>query len=144
MKTLVKRTTPRLASFPSIFDDLFFGEDLRSRNLSPSLPKVNIQETDNAFTLEFALPGYQKDDLGIKVENDLLTISSEKKNESEVTEDNYTRKEFSFSSFSRSFTLPEIVDLDAIDAESKEGILYVTLPKKEEVLKNKVKSIAIK
>ena len=94
--------------------------------------------------MEFVLPGYQKEDLEIKVENNLLTISSEKKSEGEVNEKNYTRKEFSFSSFTRSFTLPEIVDVENIDAKNKEGVLYVTLPKNEELLKSKAKSIDIK
>lgn len=144
MKTLVKRTTPRFNGLPSIFDELFFNEDIRNRSLNNNLPAVNILENEKAFTLEFSLPGYQKEDLDIKVENELLTISSEKKGESEVNEENYTRKEFSFSSFTRSFTLPEIIDVDNIDAVSKEGILYVTLPKREELLKAKVKSINIK
>jgi HSP20 family protein len=144
MKTLVKRITPRFNGLPSIFDDLFFSEEVRVPSFIKNFPAVNIQENENAFTLEFVLPGYQKEDLEIKVENNLLTISSEKKSEGEVNEKNYTRKEFSFSSFTRSFTLPEIVDVENIDAKNKEGILYVTLPKNEELLKSKAKSIDIK
>ena len=143
MKTIVKRRTPRFGNFPSIFDDLFLKEDLRSKGYTEPFPSVNIKDEEKVFTLEFALPGYKKEDLSIQVENEMLIISSEKKSEDEATTENYTRKDFSFASFSRSFTLPDIVDLDKIDASTKEGVLFVTLPKKDEVLKNKVKSISI-
>ena len=76
MKTLVKRITPRFNGLPSIFDYLFFSEEVRVPSFIKNFPAVNIQENENAFTLEFVLPGYQKEDLEIKVENNLLTISS--------------------------------------------------------------------
>lgn len=143
MKTLANSKQARLGNFPSIFDDFFFGEEFKPRSHRSSFPSVNIKDEEKAFTLEFAVPGYSKDELSINVENDLLTISSERKNEEEVNEEGYTRKEFSFSSFSRSFTLPESVDIDNIDAKTQDGVLFVTLPKKDELLKDKVKKIAI-
>lgn len=144
MKTLVKRNSPRFNGLPSIFDELFMNDEVRNKTLQRNLPAVNIQEDEHAFTLEISLPGYQKDDLSIHVENDLITISSEKKTEIESSEASYTRREFSFASFSRSFTLPEIVDVEKIDAESRDGILYVNLPKNEELKKAKIKNISIK
>lgn len=96
-------------------------------------PRVNIVETNDAHLLEFAAPGFEKDDFNINVEGDQLTISAELKTEEEETEGkNYARKEFSFSNFKRTFTLPKTVDTEGINAKYKNGILHVTLPKKEE------------
>lgn len=143
MRTLVKRTTPRFGNFPSIFDDLFTNNDLRMKGFDSRFPSVNIKDEEKAFTLEFAVPGYKKEDLSIKVEDDMLIVSSEKSSEEESNDDGFTRKEFSYASFSRSFTLPEIVDIDKIDASTNDGVLVLTLPKKDELLKSKVKSIEI-
>lgn len=143
MRHLVKRTAPSFKTIPSFFDDLFLSDNFKNHNANGQFPSVNIKDEEKAFTLEFALPGYKKEDLSIEIENDMLVISSEKNTEEQVEEDGYTRKEFSYSSFSRSFTLPEIIDLDKIDAHTKDGVLSVILPKKDEVLKNKVKKISI-
>lgn len=118
--------------FPSLFDDDFFTASTSRPN---SLPAVNIREDDKNYFLELAVPGMDKKDLKIDIDEDVLTISSEQKNETEETNEGYTRKEFSYSSFVRSFYIPENVNRDAINANYKEGILTVSFPKHEEVKK---------
>lgn len=143
MRTLVKRNQPITRNLPSIFDELLFGEEFKPLSHRPSFPSVNIKEEETAFTLEFAIPGYNKEDLSIRVEDDILSVSSEKESQSNSNEEAYTRKEFSYTSFNRSFSLPEIVDVDKIEAKTQDGMLYLTLPKKDELLQNKTKTIAI-
>ena len=140
MSTLIKRN----ASFPtmnSFFSD-FFGNDFLDWNPSgflpngSTLPSVNLKETEKGFEVELAAPGLQKDDFIIEVHNQILTISSEKKEEKEEKDEkgNYTRREFNYSSFRRSFTLPESVNTENINATYENGVLRLTLPKKEEAL----------
>jgi HSP20 family protein len=107
----------------------------RVDEFSGDIPAVNIKEENNKFVLEMAAPGLKKDDFNINLDNYVLTISSEKKEEQKEDKDNYTRREFLYTSFSRSFTLPKTVDIDKIKADYKNGILTVTLPKKEEEAK---------
>ena len=114
---------------PSFFDDDFFPV-LTGR--SSSMPAVNVREDDKSFMLELAVPGIDKKELKIDINEDLLTIASESKNESEESKDGYKRKEFSYSSFCRSFQIPENVNKEKIEANYKDGILSVTLPKVEE------------
>jgi HSP20 family protein len=102
------------------FDD-FFRKDW--------IPAVNVSETDKSYDIELAAPGLKKEDFHIKVENGVLTISSEKKTEKETKEKNYTRKEFNYSSFSRSFTLPENVKEDGIKASYDNGLLKLNVVK---------------
>jgi len=102
---------------------------------SGDIPAVNIKEENDKFILEMAAPGMNKDDFKINLDNYQLTISSEQKKEKKEKEDNYTRREFVYSSFSRSFTLPKTIDIDKIKADYKNGILSLTLPKKEEEAK---------
>ncbi|NKI32932.1 Hsp20/alpha crystallin family protein [Croceivirga thetidis] len=130
--SLVKRNQ---VLFPSLFNDLlspdwFGGLENGNRNV----PAVNIKENDDNFELELAIPGLKKEDVNIEVDESILTISSEARHESESKEANFTRKEFSFSSFKRAFSLPETIDEDKIHAKHEEGILKLTLPKKEEAL----------
>ncbi len=99
------------------------------------VPAVNIKEENDKFVLEMAAPGMKKDDFQINLDNYQLTISSEKKEEKKEQEDNYTRREFLYSSFSRSFTLPKSIDIEKIKADYKNGILSIVLPKKEEETK---------
>jgi HSP20 family protein len=119
---------------PNFFDDDFFPVHSRSTN---SVPAVNVREDDKNFTLEVAIPGIDKKDLKIDVNEDVLTISSESKSESEENKNGYKRKEFSYSAFSRSFYVPENVNREKIEANYKDGILTVALPKQEEE-KNKI------
>lgn len=105
-----------------------------NRQIGYSVPAVNVKEDENEFAIELAAPGMKKADFSIELDNDILTISSEQKQESENKDEkgNYTRREFSYSSFKRSFTLPDSVEYGNINAEYKDGLLHVTLPKKEE------------
>ena len=122
---------------PSVFDrflntDLF---DLASRNFSRTnmqLPSVNIKETDDAYELDFAASGFEKSNFKVEIHNNMLTVSSEKKDENEKKDSNrFTKREFCYQSFIRSFTLPDLVDEEKIDATYQNGILCVTVPKKE-------------
>lgn len=130
--SLIKRND---VLFPSFMNEIFkpdwFGG---MENFNGNLPAVNIKENETGFELELSVPGRKKEDFNIEIDDSLLTISSELKTESETKEENYTRREFGYSSFKRSFTLPESVDEDKIDAMYENGILKFTLPKKEEAL----------
>ena len=95
-------------------------------------PAANIMEHENDFQLEIAVPGLNKEDFKIGIENSVLTISSEKQDENNENNKDYTRREFAYGNFSRSFTLPKSVNTDNINATYKNGILQIVLPKKEE------------
>lgn len=136
-------------SFPSFFNR-FFNDDLMDWNNSnfsstnTSLPAVNVKEDDNKYEIEVAAPGMKKDDFNVKIENDVLTISSERKEETKNDEKGYSRREFSYQSFQRSFTLPEgHVLTDKIQAKYNDGILHIELPKREEVKPQPPKMIKI-
>ncbi len=132
--SLIKRTD----RLPFLFDDLFttdwHGGTINTNKIGFNTPAVNVRETDNDFTVEFAAPGITKEDFDIELDNDTLTISSKIKPEKEIKENEgkYTRKEFNYSSFKRSFNLPETADVTAIGASYSNGVLLVTIPKKEE------------
>jgi HSP20 family protein len=132
LPTITRRSFSPFLS--NIFDDDFFPVLSTRPN---STPAVNIKENEKNFTLELAVPGIDKKDLKIDISEDVLTISSETKNETEENNDGYKRKEFSYSSFCRSFYIPENVNRDKIGASYKDGILSVELPKQEEE-KNKI------
>ena len=119
--------------FSDIFDNLFEKEfnPMIWKGLN-TMPSTNIIEKKDSYLLEIAIPGLEKEDFKINLENNILTISSEKENEKVEEEKNYTRKEFMYGAFSRSFTLPKEIDAEKINAEYKNGILKVALPKKEE------------
>jgi len=127
-------------SFPSIFDD-FLNRDLfdwNNSNYSTSgttLPAVNVKETPENFVVEMAAPGMKKEDFKVALNNNVLTISSEQKQENEQQEnDQYTRREFSYQSFQRSFQLSvDAVDTENIQAKYENGVLHLTIPKREEV-----------
>ena len=117
--------------FPTLVDEIF--RDFSTTK--STLPAVNIIETENFFSVEVAIPGLSKEDVKINVENNVLTISSEKKTKKENTADNYTRKEYSYTSFKRSFNLPkDIIDSNKISAAHKNGELIITVPKIEKVV----------
>lgn len=131
-------------SFNSMLDSLFSNTNSFYNEIEKgtSIPAVNVTEADDSFGLELAAPGKSKSDFDVQVDNGVLTISSEKEEKSETEEKNYTRKEYSFNSFSRSFTLPENVDAEGIKANYEDGVLNVTVPKKEPS-KPEVKSIEV-
>jgi HSP20 family protein len=132
LPTITKRTF-RPFYMPNIFDDDFFSVSPRSNGL----PAVNIREDEKNYFLELAVPGIDKKDLKIDINEDVITISSETKSETDESKDGYKRKEFSYSSFCRSFYIPDNVNRDKIAANYKDGILSVELPKQEEE-KNKI------
>ena len=138
--------SPRLLNnmpslFSHFFDDDWFNPDT-SRWLA-RVPAANIQEQDDAFRIELAVPGMHKEDFRVNVDNGTLTISSEKEERNEEEEDQYTRREFSYRSFRRSFALPDTVKDDDIEAKYEDGVLRLTLPKKEEAQQAPRKEIAI-
>lgn len=143
-------TLARFSNFmPSVFDRFLEGDafDWANKNFSDTnttLPSVNIKENDEQFEVEVAAPGFEKNDFNIEINNDVLQISSEKKVENEDKDGKYTRREFSYQSFCRSFTLPNTVDSEKINAQYKEGILNITIPKKEEAKPKPAKRIEIK
>ena len=124
----------------NFFDDDFFPV---VQNRTSSMPAVNIREDEKKFSLELAVPGMEKKDLKIDINEDVLTISSESRQETEEDKDGYKRKEFSYSSFCRSFYIPENVNRDAIEANYKDGILTVGLPKQEEEKSKITRQISI-
>lgn len=132
--------------FPTFFDDFFAKDLLGWDNGSTSFkttPAVNIRETDDHYAIELAVPGLNKEDFNVELDDNLLTISFEKKAEKEET-GKFTRREFHYTSFKRSFTLPEgTVDSDKIDAAYENGILKLALPKKEEVKAKAKRTISI-
>ncbi|WP_337042047.1 Hsp20/alpha crystallin family protein [Emticicia sp. 17c] len=131
MATLVRSFAP---SFPSLLENFFNDFERVAPAHQHSFPAVNILEDENAYKLELAAPGLKKEDFKINVHDNVLTVSAEQKTETEETKQNgkYTRKEFNYSSFKRSFTLPKTVDSDKILASYNDGVLGLELPKKEE------------
>ncbi|MBW8201994.1 Hsp20/alpha crystallin family protein [Flagellimonas abyssi] len=123
------------ADLPSVFTSNF--------NTGITLPQVNIKETADAYWVEMAVPGMKKSDFHIDLDNHLLSISTEVKQEEENKEENYTRREFGYSSFRRTFTLPESVDDSKINASYNDGILSIHLPKKEEARQKPARTIKI-
>lgn len=135
MATLVKTN----GNFPTLFGNVFgkdFNELFAPANLTNyGVPAVNIVEGESGFRLEVAAPGLKKEDFKINLENNVLSISAQKEQKNEETTEKYTRKEFSFNSFRRSFTLPNTIDGEKIAATYTDGVLHVELPKKEEAKK---------
>ncbi len=133
-------------SFPSLVDD-FFGRDLMQNFFEDqtgiSMPAVNVVEDNDSFRIEVAAPGLEKKDFRIDLENHVLTISSEREESNENKEGRYMRREFSYSSFRRSFSLPSSVDAEKISANHKDGILSLYIPKKDEAKQRPPKQIAI-
>lgn len=145
--TLARRNSMFL---PSFWDN-FFNKELADWGLTnfsstdTTLPAVNVKESDDAFEIEVAAPGMTKDDFRVNLENNLLTISSERKEERKKEgKGHYTRREFSYQSFQRSFTLPEqLVEGDKISAKYSDGLLCIHLPKREEVKPKPARQITI-
>ena len=149
--TLMKRTSGLFPNIPSFFDDfltrdvLNWGDtDMVSRG--ESMPAVNIRENDNEYEVEVAAPGMKKDDFKIELDNNVLTISSEKEHKEEEKDEkgNFCRREFRYASFRRSFSLPERqVNVEKINAQYTDGVLHIHLPKREEVKPKPVRTINI-
>lgn len=126
--TLVKLKRPNVL-FPSIMDELW--RDFTPAGTNEYVPSVNIREDETAYRLEVAAPGYDKRDISISVENDVLTISGTHTENNEERKDNYVSREFRTGSFKRSFNLTKTIDSDRISAKYEAGVLHVELPKVE-------------
>ena len=133
---------------PSVFDDIFkpwnewFEGGLWGRTMQ--VPAVNITEQKDDYLVSLAAPGLKKDDFKIDVDGNMLTISSEKEETKEEKDKKFTRKEYNYSSFSRSFSLPEEINKEKIEAYYEDGVLKITLPRKEEAKKTTAKHISVK
>ncbi|MFG6687070.1 Hsp20/alpha crystallin family protein [Mariniflexile sp. HNIBRBA6329] len=136
-----------LPSLPSWFDDILgkgLGTEFMSNfNTGITLPAVNVINSDNEFVIDMAVPGLKKSDFEINIDNHVLSIGVESKTENNEKTENYTRREFGYSSFKRTFTIPETVDADKISADYSDGILKIHLPKREEAKRKPVKQIKI-
>lgn len=133
--SLVKRTNENW--LPSIFDDMFktdwLGGTTNVNSIGVSIPAVNIIEKDSGFEVAVAAPGKTKEDFNIELDNDVLTISAQEQKEAEIKEEGrFTRREFSYSTFKRAFSLPDTVNSAKIEASYENGVLNIVIPKKEE------------
>ena len=139
--SMIRFNRPHVLS--DVFQNFFDNDSVDFFNRRGLDPAANILEHPDSFELDLAAPGLKKDDFKIHLENNVLTISSEVKDEKEEEEKNFTRKEFHYNSFSRSFTLPRSVDLEKIKADYENGILIVMLPKKDDARVDIKKEIKI-
>jgi len=134
---------------PTFFDDFFkpWNEWFDNGGFSGrvmNVPAVNITEQKDNYLVSLAVPGMKKEDFKIDVDGNMLTISSEKQESKEEQDKKFTRREYSYSSFSRSFTLPEEINKEKIEARYEDGVLKISLPRKEEARKPAAKNIAVK
>ena len=132
---------------PAYWDDFFndnFFNQLNSKNSNENRPAVNVAENDGGYTIEVAAPGIDRKAFNLEIENDVLTISTEKKDSKEEQKQSYLRREFNYQSFKRSFQLPETIDQEQINASHNAGILTLILPKKEEVVQEAPRQIEVK
>lgn len=147
--SVIKRNGNSLPAFPSLFDDFFSREFFNWGNsnfssTSTTVPAVNIKESAEEFKVEVAAPGMDKKDFVITLDGNQLTISSAKQSEETKKEEIYTRREFSYQSFTRTFQLPkDVVDSEKIMATYENGLLNLMIPKKEEAKQKGPKQIAI-
>lgn len=130
--SLVKRNN---LVFPALMNEIFKPDWFGGlENLHNNLPQVNIKEAETNFVLELCVPGGKKEDFKIEIDKEVLTVSAEAKTDEVKKEEEYTRREFAFKSFKRSFTLPNTIDIANINANYENGVLSFELPKKDEAL----------
>ncbi|HRO47544.1 Hsp20/alpha crystallin family protein [Agriterribacter sp.] len=134
---------------PSVFDDFFkpwneWFDKGSSWGRIMNVPSVNITEGKDEYLVSLAAPGLKKDDFKINVDGNMITVSSEKEDTKEEKDKKFTRKEYNYSSFSRSFSLPEEINKEKIEARYEDGVLRISLPRKEEAKKSAAKHIAVK
>ncbi len=148
--SLTRRNDFAFPTISRLFDDFFGNEmmDWNNRNFSKTgttLPAVNVKENDDNYTVEVAAPGMKREDFNVQVHNNVLTISSEKREEHTRNGENgrYSRREFSYQSFSRSFSLPDTVAAEHIEGRYEDGVLHLVIPKKEEAKPKPVRRIEI-
>lgn len=153
MTILVKN---KRSSLPSLVDNFFNSDNHLLPNLfdfgggllnfdggALAVPDANIVENSKDFKIELAAPGLERDDFKVEVENGVLTVSAEKEEENKEENENYKRREFAYNSFCRSFTLPENSLPDKLDAKYENGVLKLTLPKKEMTISKPVRKIKV-
>jgi HSP20 family protein len=151
MKSLVRTNGNSFSSIPSLLNDFLTDDWLNSslmnwRSTGSSLPAVNVRETNDQFMIEVAVPGIKREDFKVELDNNVLTISSsqEENRQEKGYQGEFTRREFSYQAFQRSFSLPEAkVDGGKISAKYTDGILYVTVPKREEAKVKPARQITV-
>ena len=126
-----KKNSSLLPGFNDIFESVLGDTFFNDRRLS-SVPAVNISESNEEYHIELAAPGLKKEDFKVAVERDMLTISTEQRTENNTEGKVYNRREYSYSAFIRSFTLPESANVEQIQAAYTDGVLKLNIPKKEE------------
>ena len=146
--SIIKRNEifPGLSFFDDVFSrDLWNWGTTNNSSTNTTIPLVNIKEDNENFLVEMAAPGMEKNDFKVELDGNLLTITSEKQNQNEVKEgERYSRREFSYQSFQRSFQLPkDVVDAEKIEAKYENGVLRLLIPKKEEAKPRPPKMIQI-
>jgi HSP20 family protein len=147
--SLMKTNGTLFPAIPSLLDD-FFGRDWLDstmadwRTSGSTLPAVNVQETNDDYTIEVAAPGMKRDDFKIELDNNVLIISSKREDSHEEKDGNYTRREFSYQSFQRSLSFPQNgVKGDEITAKYVDGLLRITVPKTDDAKMKPAKQIAV-
>ena len=129
--------------FPALTDffesDKWISPERIFRNFTHALPAANVSETDKEYKIELAIPGFKKEEVKINLENEVLSVTAESKTEKEEKTKKYTRKEFSYGSFSRSFQLPKAANSEKIQAKYEDGLLKLEIPKKEEAINKSAK-----
>jgi len=125
------RTRNTAPYFNNVFDSLF-SDALTKNKMIDKSPNVNISETEQAYVIELAAPGLKKEDFQINLKKDTLSVWAEVKSEETAVNKDFSRKEFDYSSFARSFNLPDSADGEKITAEYKDGILSITINKKDD------------
>lgn len=142
--TLIK-TTPGI---PSLLNDFFgmdryFEKEFPTGKFFKTVPAVNIAEEDQRFRVELAVPGMKKDDFNVSIDGDLMTISAEKSDEKKEEKERFTRREYYYGSFERSFTLPANCNPEKIEAKYEDGVLRFFIPKVDVEKKNRAKQIKV-
>jgi len=131
------------AYWDDFFNDKFFNQ-LKSTDSKGNRPAVNVSEDEKGYTIQVAVPGIAKDDFNLEIESDVLTISTEQKENKDEQKQNFLRREFNYQSFKRSFQLPETIDQEQIKANCDAGILTLSLPKMEEEIQRAPRQIEVK
>jgi HSP20 family protein len=141
---LLKRTSEGLVPFRSMLSDFFETNDFFKDSVwnKDWVPAVNVSENEKSYKIEVAAPGMKKDDFKVKIENGIIHISAERKEEKEEKKKNYTRQEYNYSSFNRSFTLPDDVKEDDIKAHYEDGVLKLDIARKA-ITVSKAKEISV-
>lgn len=135
----------RPGGYHNIFDRMFRDgfRDYLSNDFQETIPAVNISEEKDRFFIEMAAPGLEKEDFKISVDGDVMTITAEKEEQKKEDGKSFSRREYNFSSFSRSFTLPETASISNIEAKYADGVLKLTIPKREIAQTAQTKQITV-